>query len=193
MTASGPLPGSVEESTAFIGIGSNLGDKVEAFITVLGKLKILEKSRLTAVSSLYETSPVGLEGGPFLNAVAVIETRLGPNELLEKLLSMEATLGRTRKHGGTDARIIDLDLLLYDDTVVEGNGLILPHPRMLLRRFVMEPLAELVPDLVIPPTGITASEAAKALEKNHPEQKVRRVGTLEEVKIADSLKLNADS
>jgi len=168
--------------TAYISLGSNLGDRVMAFEAAVKKLKTLEDTRYIALSDLYETSPVGVEGGSFLNAVAVIETGLEPGMLLRVLLSTETTMGRTRKPGKAVSRLIDLDLLLYGNTTVEEKNLVLPHPRMLHRRFVMEPLAELAPDLKVPPTGITASDAAADLTKNHPEQEVRRLGTLEELK-----------
>jgi len=168
--------------TAYISLGSNLGDRVLAFEAAVKKLKTLEDTRYIALSDLYETSPVGVEGGSFLNAVAVIETGLEPGMLLRVLLSTETTMGRTRKPGKAVSRLIDLDLLLYGNTTVEEKNLVLPHPRMLHRRFVMEPLAELAPDLKVPPTGITASDAAADLAKNHPEQEVLRLGTLEELK-----------
>lgn len=178
----------MEREAAYIGLGSNLNDRVEAITTALGKLKKLGNCDLTAVSSFYETSPVEVMGGSFINAVARIETGLEPRELLRMLLDMETAMGRTRRHGETDARNIDLDLLLFGDTVIDEKGLILPHPRMLERRFVMEPLAELAPGLEIHPAGITASEAAVHLEENHPEQKIRKLGTLEEVKKGSAAK-----
>ncbi len=169
--------------TAYIGLGSNLGDRVLAFDTAVKKLKTVEDTRYIALSGLYETSPVGVEGGPFLNAVAVMETGLGPEGLLKALLSMETAMGRVRKQGKDGSRNIDLDLLLLGNTAVEEKDLTLPHPRMLRRRFVMEPLAELAPDLKIPPTEITAFEAASDLAAHHPEQIIRRLGTLEEMKM----------
>jgi 2-amino-4-hydroxy-6-hydroxymethyldihydropteridine diphosphokinase len=150
----------------------------------------LEGSKLTAVSGIYETSPVGLESGPFLNAVAGIVTGLLPHPLLSKLLELEKDMGRVKggpgriigKTGSVQPRVIDLDLLLYGDVRIQDQDLELPHPRMLHRRFVLEPLAELAPEIEIPPSGITAREAAKRLAKEHPEQKIRRLGTLEEIK-----------
>jgi 2-amino-4-hydroxy-6-hydroxymethyldihydropteridine diphosphokinase len=169
-------------SIAYIGLGSNLGDRVLALETAFEKIKALPDTRGLTLSGLYETSPVELEGGFFLNAVAAIETGMGPDLLLEFLLGLEAAMGRTRKQGESSSRDIDLDLLLYGDTVTERENVTVPHPRMLSRRFVMEPLAELAPDLKIPPTGITAWEAAAKLAVLHPEQEIKRLGTLEEVK-----------
>ena len=168
--------------TARIGLGSNLGDRVQAIETAVEKIKALPDTRFIALSGLYETTPVGLDGGLFLNAVAVIETLLEPGMLLEALLSMESAMGRTRKPGKAGSRVIDLDLLIYGNITVEEKRLTLPHPRMLRRRFVMEPLAEVAPDLRIPPEGTKASEIAADLAKSHPEQEVRRLGTLKEIK-----------
>jgi len=174
---------------AYIGLGSNLGNRVLALETAFEKLKTLPDTRCLSLSDLYETSPVELEGGLFLNAVAAIETCMGPDLLLESLLGLETALGRTRKQSKPLSRAVDLDLLLYRDTVIEGKNLTVPHPRMLHRRFVMEPLAELAPDLEIPPTGITASEAAAKLAVLHPEQEITRLGTLEEVKTNYGLRI----
>jgi 2-amino-4-hydroxy-6-hydroxymethyldihydropteridine diphosphokinase len=172
--------------TAYIGLGSNLGDRVLALDRAVNKLKTVEDTRYIALSGLYETSPVGVEGGQFLNAVAAMETGLGPEELLRTLLGIETAMGRVREQEEDGSRNIDLDLLLLGNTTVEEKNIKVPHPRMLHRRFVMEPLAELAPDLKIPPSWITASEAASDLAAHHPEQTIRRLGTLEEVK--ESLK-----
>ena len=168
--------------TAYIGLGSNLGDRVLALDAAVTRLKTVEDTRYIALSDLYETSPVGVVGEPFLNAVVVIETGLGPEVLLKALLSMETAMGRVREQGEDRSRNIDLDLLLFANTVVAEKKLTVPHPFMLRRRFVMEPLAELAPDLKIPPSGITASEAASDLAIQHPEQIIRRLETLKEVK-----------
>lgn len=170
------------KKTAYIALGSNLGDRVKALEAAVLKLRDLELSRFKGLSHVYETSPVDAEGGSFLNAVAVIETSLESGVLLETLLTMEADMGRLRTPGRGLSRPIDLDLLMLDNTVIDSEKLTLPHPRMLRRRFVMEPLAELAPGLKIPPTGITAAEAAVDLERKHPEQEVRRLGQLEKLK-----------
>lgn len=177
------------QKAAYIGLGSNCGDRVQAISTALENMMVLEQTRLTNVSSIYETSPIGLTGGPFLNAVARIETGLGPRKILEAILGVEAAMGRVRSHDRWETRIIDLDLLLYGNTALQEEGLILPHPRMLGRRFVMEPLAELNPGLKVPPTGIIASEAAAQLKKNNPEQEINCLGTLQEVKTNYGLRI----
>ncbi len=168
--------------TAYIGLGANRGDRVKALETAMERLAGLEGSRIKAVSSLYETSPVGLEGPAFLNLVAVMETCLEPGELLERLLAIESAMGRIRVPDAVGSRIIDLDLLMHGDQIVAEKGLVLPHPRMLVRRFVMEPLTELAPEMRILPGGMTVSELAKELREKYPEQEVRKLGKLEDFK-----------
>ena len=106
---------------------------------------------VVAVSSLRETEPVGYLDQPrFLNAAVAVETELGPRELLDRLLAVERSLGRERTGPRFGPRTIDLDLLLYGDAIVAEAGLTVPHPRLAERRFALEPLAELDPDLVLP-------------------------------------------
>jgi 2-amino-4-hydroxy-6-hydroxymethyldihydropteridine diphosphokinase len=108
-----------------------------------------------AVSTIRETDPVGYENQPrFLNGAAVVDTELAPRELLERLLEIERRLGRVRADGPRyGPRTIDLDLLLYGDETVDEPGLVVPHPRLAERRFALEPLAELDPELEIPGHG----------------------------------------
>ena len=135
---------------AYIGLGSNLGDREAA---LRGALELL-RDDVVAVSSFRETDPVGYLDQPrFLNAAAALETELEPRVLLERLLEVERELGRTRDGPRFGPRTIDLDLLLYGDRVVDEPGLVVPHPRLAERRFVLEPLAELDPDLVVPGLG----------------------------------------
>lgn len=138
---------------AFIGLGSNLGDREAA---LRGALELLGED-VVAVSSFRETEPVGyLDQPAFLNAAAALETGLEPRALLERLLGVERELGRTREGPRHGPRTIDLDLLVYDDRVIDEPGLVVPHPRLAERRFVLEPLAELDPDLVVPGRGRVA-------------------------------------
>ena len=135
---------------AYVGLGSNLGDR-EA--SLRGALELLGEE-VVAVSSFRETDPVGYLDQPrFLNAAAALETGLGPRALLDRLLEVERELGRTRDGPRFGPRTIDLDLLLYGDRVIDEPGLVVPHPRLAERRFVLEPLAELDPGLVIPGRG----------------------------------------
>jgi 2-amino-4-hydroxy-6-hydroxymethyldihydropteridine diphosphokinase len=137
---------------AYVGLGSNLGDR-EAMLTRAIDL-LGERVRVRAVSSIRETEPWGLvDQPPFLNAAVEIDTELGPLELLGLLLELERLLGRTREGQRYGPRTIDLDLLVYGDQIVEEPGLTVPHPRLHERRFALEPLAELEPELVVPGRG----------------------------------------
>src|SRR5882672_6540950 len=138
---------------AFIGLGANLGDPEAQVRRTLSALAGLPGTRLVAVSSLYRSAPVGYTVQPdFVNAVAEIETALGARALLEALLAMETRFGRRREFPNAP-RTLDLDLLLYGDRVIAEPGLIVPHPRMHERAFVLAPLAEIAPDIAIPGKG----------------------------------------
>jgi 2-amino-4-hydroxy-6-hydroxymethyldihydropteridine diphosphokinase len=135
-------------TTAYVGLGANLGDR-EA--TVRRAAELLGAAR---VSTLIETEPWGYADQPrFVNAVAELETDKSPRALLERLLEIERELGRTREGPRYGPRTIDLDLLLYGDEQLEEPGLVVPHPRLRERAFVLEPLAELAPELVVPGLG----------------------------------------
>ena len=137
---------------AYIGLGANLGDREATIADAVRRLG--EMSCVVRVSRLRETEPVGYVDQPrFLNGVALVETGLAPRRLLENLLEIERRLGRTRAGPRFGPRTIDLDLLLYGDEAVDEPGLTLPHPRLHERRFVLEPLAELQPGLVVPGRG----------------------------------------
>ncbi|MBI3968197.1 MAG: 2-amino-4-hydroxy-6-hydroxymethyldihydropteridine diphosphokinase [Chloroflexi bacterium] len=132
----------------FLGLGSNLGDRKANLRLAVRRLR--ELMQITRVSSLYETGPVGFPDQPdFLNAVAEAETILSPSGLLTVIKEVEESLGRepTFRYG---PRAIDVDVLLYDDIVFHGLELEVPHPRLHERRFVLEPLVELAPDVVHP-------------------------------------------
>ena len=133
---------------AYVGLGANLGDR-EA--TIRRAAELIGASRL---STSIETEPWGYADQPrFLNAVAELETDEGPRALLQRLLEVERALGRTREGPRYGPRVIDLDLLLYGDEVVDEPGLTVPHPHLHERRFALEPLAELAPELEIPGRG----------------------------------------
>ncbi len=140
---------------AYLGLGTNLGDR-EANLERARELLTGERLRITRASSIYETEPRDLAGQPwFLNQVIEVETSLFPLQLLERGLSVERAMGRERRVP-KGPRLIDIDVLLYGNAVVSAPPrLEIPHPRMVERRFVLEPLAELAPDLRHPVTGHT--------------------------------------
>jgi len=135
-------------TVAYVGLGSNLGDR-EATI----RAAVAALPGVVAISQLRETEPVGVTEQPaFLNGAVRLETGLSPRELLDTLLEIERGLGRERRERW-GPRTIDLDLLLYGGETVDEPGLTVPHPSLHERRFVLEPLAELDPELVVPGRG----------------------------------------
>jgi 2-amino-4-hydroxy-6-hydroxymethyldihydropteridine diphosphokinase len=143
---------------AYVGLGSNLGDR-EALIR-----RAAEAVGAVRLSTIRETEPWGVaEQPPYLNAAAELETTLAPRELLDRMLDVERQLGRERGGPRWGPRTIDLDLLLYGEQVIDEPGLRVPHPYLLERRFVLEPLAELIPAQRIPGNG-TVSEALAGLQ-----------------------------
>lgn len=142
---------------AFVALGANLADPAHQIRAALESLSRLPDSRLLRASSLYRTAPVGVAGQPdFINAVALVETTLTPHELLAALFAIEAEFGRRRDYRNAP-RTLDLDLLLYDELVLDGTELQLPHPRMHLRAFVLAPLLEIAPACAIPGRGTAAA------------------------------------
>lgn len=142
-------------SFAYIGLGSNLGDPLACLRQGIAALARLPASRIDACSSLYHSAPIGITAQPhFLNAVCRISTRLSPQVLLGQLLAIELAHGRMRHCTVPgEARTLDLDLLLYGEVQLREPELVLPHPRMHLRGFVLHPLCEIDPAVVIPGRG----------------------------------------
>lgn len=138
---------------AFIALGANLNQPRQQVLAAFAELASTPGVRLLQRSSLYRTTPVGyLDQPDFINAACAIETTLKPQELLAALLSIERCHGRMREFPNSP-RTLDLDILLYDDLILEQNHLTLPHPRMHQRAFVLEPLREIAPGLEIPGRG----------------------------------------
>ncbi len=153
---------------AWIGLGSNLGERESMIRMALDDLARLPDTTLLRASSLYDTEPVGETEQPnFLNAVAEIETELSPRQLLWNLLLIERRLGRVRTRRWAP-RTIDLDLLLYGAEVLDEPGLRVPHPEMVQRSFVLVPLVELEPLLVHPETGETMLAQLSRLDVTRP-------------------------
>ena len=142
----------------YIGIGSNLGHKKENYLEALARIAKLPKTRITRESSLYESEPLGDSKEWYVNGVIQIETELGPEMLLKKCKNIERAMGRKKVRKKWGARIIDLDILLYDTRRVEKRNLKIPHPEMQHRKFVLIPLSEIAPQMVHPVLGMTVSE-----------------------------------
>ncbi|MNK05135.1 2-amino-4-hydroxy-6-hydroxymethyldihydropteridine pyrophosphokinase [compost metagenome] len=138
--------------TAYIGIGSNLGDAKANVLQALRELDQLASTRLVAQSSLFSTAPIESSGDDYINAVAAISTSLPAEELLQALLAVEQVHGRERPYFNAP-RTLDLDLLLYGDAVINSDTLTVPHPRMTQRAFVLIPLLQIDPFIEIPGLG----------------------------------------
>jgi 2-amino-4-hydroxy-6-hydroxymethyldihydropteridine diphosphokinase len=140
---------------AYVGLGSNLGDREGTLRAALGRLRHLPETKVLRVSTLRNTEPVGYLDQPrFLNGAAELETGLSARRLLGALLELERAFGRDRASVPAQGpRTLDLDLLLYGQEQIDEPGLELPHPRLHERRFVLEPLAELDPSLEVPGKG----------------------------------------
>lgn len=140
----------IDKARAFIGAGANLGEPVRQIWQAQDALSQNPGIVFMGASSFYRTQPVGpVEQPPFVNAVFSLEPEIGPHDLLSLLLDIEQKMGRVRKERW-GPRLIDLDLLFYDDAVISGERLEVPHPRLHERRFVLAPLAEIAPDFVHP-------------------------------------------
>jgi 2-amino-4-hydroxy-6-hydroxymethyldihydropteridine diphosphokinase len=137
---------------AYVGIGANLGDARANVLDALRRLALLDGSTIIETSGLYRTAPVDSSGPDYINAVACIDTSFDPYELLKALQDIEQAHGRERPYRNAP-RTLDLDLLLYGDQQIATDTLTVPHPRMHERGFVLAPLAEVNPDLVIPGLG----------------------------------------
>jgi 2-amino-4-hydroxy-6-hydroxymethyldihydropteridine diphosphokinase len=139
--------------SAWVGIGANLGDAQANVLDALDRLTWAPGLRLLRASSLYRTAPIDSSGDDYINAVAEVDTSLSPRALLAALHAIEQAHGRERPYRNAP-RTLDLDLLLYDDELIdETPTLIVPHPRMHERAFVLAPLAELAPGLIVPGRG----------------------------------------
>lgn len=148
-----------KKSVALLALGSNMGDSMRNIRDALAMLASLEKVNLIATSSIYRTLPVGGPIGQpdFLNGAALVRTSLTPRDLLARTSRIEQLLRRER-HEFWGPRTIDLDLILYDDVILNSPELILPHPRLYWRSFVLDPAVEIAPELVVPTTGLSLRE-----------------------------------
>jgi 2-amino-4-hydroxy-6-hydroxymethyldihydropteridine diphosphokinase len=152
--------------TAYIGIGSNLGEKLENCKQAINLMGQMPDSNVTAQANYYLSEPVGVTGQDwYLNTVISIATDLSPHDLLEKLLKIERSLGRVRLKKW-EARIIDLDLLLFDLDIIKSERLSVPHPLMHQRRFVLKPMIDLSPELKHPILNKTMAELLDDLKQD---------------------------
>ena len=158
-------------SLVFVGLGSNIGDGRENLLSAWKQLGATEQITALSLSSPYLSEPVGMESDQwFTNAVGVLETRRSPEKLLVRFLEIEAGMGRDRTEGMD--RTIDLDVLYYDDLVVNSPGLTLPHPDIHNRLFVLAPLTELAPDHVHPIRQQTSAQMRRDLR---PDYRIKKV------------------
>lgn len=170
---------SMDQVTAFVALGANIGDRREQLRGALMRLADLDGvcfDLTRDVAPLYESSPVAAFGdqGDYLNSAVRILTTRTPGELLDGLLAIEAGMGRTRTARGA-ARIVDLDLLMYGNEEIRQANLVVPHPRMQERRFVLEPLATLAPNWQHPRSGKSIQALRREVEKREPGQAIREV------------------
>jgi 2-amino-4-hydroxy-6-hydroxymethyldihydropteridine diphosphokinase len=158
-------------TVAYVGIGSNLGEPEQQVRQALVELDRMPHTRVVRQSSLYRSSPIGYAPQPeFINAVAQLDTALPAERLLAELQEIEARHGRSRSFANAP-RTLDLDVLLFGNSALDAPGLRIPHPRMHERAFVLQPLVEISPEVMIPRLG-----PAKALLESCAAQKIERIG-----------------
>lgn len=161
------------ETDAYIGLGSNLGDRELNLLRAVAELGKLSHIRVTGLSPFYETAPVGATDQPdFFNAVLRLATRLSPRDLLHRLQHIETAIFHRKRTRHWGPRSMDLDLLLHGDSVITSDELTIPHPALAERRFVLQPLCDLTPGLIHPVLGRTVAELLAALPAT---QRVTRI------------------
>jgi 2-amino-4-hydroxy-6-hydroxymethyldihydropteridine diphosphokinase len=152
---------------AFIGIGSNLGDRKANYLEAIGRIQRLPGTRIVKQSSLYESEPHGDAKTWFVNAAIEVETDCSADELLKRLKAIETAMGRKRVRGRRwGSRVIDLDILFFNSEIIEKRSLKVPHPEIANRRFVLAPLSELAPQMIHPKLAMSVSELLANL-KDH--------------------------
>ena len=150
----------------YIGVGSNLGKKKENYLEALTRIAKIPQTRIIKESSLYESEPLGDSKEWYVNGAIEVETELGPEELFNRCKNIERAMGRKKVRKKWGARIIDLDVLLYNNLKLEKRNLKIPHPEMHTRKFVLIPLSEIAPQVVHPVLDETISELLVGVKDN---------------------------
>ena len=159
------MAGLTDVHTAYISVGSNLGDKLDNCLRGINALVTIGTNQLQGVSRFYRTSPVDYTDQDwFVNAVVKISTRLSPSDLLDELQAIQRGLGRKADPIRFGPRVIDLDILFYDDQVMHTPELEIPHPRMHKRAFVLQPICDIDPAIVHPVLGRTTADLLASLD-----------------------------
>jgi len=172
----------VESGTViYLGLGTNLGVREENLAEVVNRISSVDGLVLNRISRIYETSPVEATGQDYYNAVAMAQTTLSPTELLSAVQKIEKCMGRINRSRRGEPRFIDIDVLLYGEEVIESPELTLPHPGMKKRLFVLVPLADLAPELVMPGETRTVDEIANEVSSTHEDQKIKNLGSFSKI------------
>lgn len=159
---------------AYIAFGANQGDPKREIRLAIADLEACASAKVLKASSFYKTSPVDSSGPDYVNAVALIETELEPLDLLHAMQEIENTHGRKRTAGvRNEPRTMDLDMLTFNDELINDPELVVPHPRMMERLFVMIPLAEIDPEWTSR-QGLKAADVIEKIKIEHPDQKIEK-------------------
>jgi len=154
----------LKKSTTYLSLGSNVGDRTDNLKNVINSIENLV-GKVNKISKFYENPAIGFDGDNFVNICVEVVTHLSPNELLNSLLKIENEYGRKRlKSGEYSSRIIDIDIIFYEDLIINQNGLVIPHPRMQSRHFVLTPMCDLNPDFIHPISGLKISQLIDEIE-----------------------------
>ena len=154
----------MKKSTTYLSLGSNVGDRTDNLKNVINSIENLV-GKVNKISKFYENPAIGFDGDNFVNICVEVVTHLSPKELLNSLLKIENEYGRKRlKSREYSSRIIDIDIIFYEDLIINQNGLVIPHPRMQSRHFVLTPMCDLNPDFIHPISGLKISQLIDELE-----------------------------
>lgn len=154
----------MKKSTTYLSLGSNVGDRTDNLKNVINSIENLV-GKVNKISKFYENPAIGFDGDNFVNICVEVVTHLSPNELLNSLLKIENEYGRKRlKSREYSSRIIDIDIIFYEDLIINQNGLVIPHPRMQSRHFVLTPMCDLNPDFIHPISGLKISQLIDEIE-----------------------------